>query len=232
MKLILPEMDTQKTVIMMLLQEPLKDYENYLRKQNGVIIEYTDRGGKSGNTWEFLYSIIIPILMLFPALIAGSIMIDSVSEEFENKTFDTLMASPVSLHQIFSAKIAAAIITAVIQVSLWTFLLRLNGLVIQNPVLVILISVLTALAISFAAVLVALFFKDRERAQFIYSIVLIIMVSGTYFMGLSPISLIAMAASGSPNLNWMNIGILLMLVSILGSAFSINSKKLVFGNHN
>jgi ABC-type Na+ efflux pump permease subunit len=223
-------MDTQKTVIMMMLQEPLKEYENYLRRQNGVTTEYTDLGGKSSNTWEFLYSIIIPILMLFPALIAGSIMIDSVSEEFENKTFDTLMASPVSLHQIFSAKVAAAIITSVIQVMLWTFLLRLNGLLIQNPLLVILISVLTASVISFMAALVALFFKDRERAQFVYSIILIILVSGTYFGGLSPISLITLAASGSPNVNWMNIGMLLILISILSSSLFISSNKLVLKN--
>jgi ABC-2 type transport system permease protein len=228
MKLMLPELDTQKTVIMMLLQEPLKNYENYLRKQNGVMVGYTDLGGKSSNTYEFLYSIIIPILMLFPALIAGSIMIDSVSEEFENKTFDTLIAAPVSLHQIFSAKIAASIITAILQVLLWIFLLRLNGLVIQNPVLVALIAVLSATAISFSAALVALFFKDRERAQFIYSIVLIILVSGTYFVGISPISLITRLSSGVPDLGLLNLGIFLISILILGGIFFGSSKRLIF----
>jgi ABC-2 type transport system permease protein len=61
MKLVLPELDAKKTVVMMLLQDPLKKYENYLRFENGVVVNYTDLGGKPGNTYEFLYSIILPV---------------------------------------------------------------------------------------------------------------------------------------------------------------------------
>jgi len=52
--------------------------------------------------------------MLFPSLIAGSIVIDTVSEEFENKTFDTLAAAPVSLAQVIMSKMSAAVIGAVV----------------------------------------------------------------------------------------------------------------------
>jgi ABC-type Na+ efflux pump permease subunit len=121
MQLTLPELDTSQTVVMMLLQEPLKRYENYLRENNGIQVNYDNLGGKPGNSYEFLYTIIVPVLMLFPALIAGSIIIDTIAEEFQNKTFEILISSPVSLKQILSAKVAAAVLTALAQVLLWVW---------------------------------------------------------------------------------------------------------------
>jgi ABC-2 type transport system permease protein len=228
MKLVLPELDAKKTVVMMMLQDPLKNYENYLRMKNGVLLQYENLGGKPGNTYEFLYSIIIPVLMLFPALIAGSIMIDTVAEEFQNKTFDTLIASPVSLAQIFAAKVSAAIVTAVVQVILWAVLLNLNGLHILNLPLVLLIGVIVAAVISFVAAVVALYYKDRERAQFVYSIVLIMLVGGSYFIGLSPINLITRLASGVQHIDVLSIGLYTLLLVISGVLFFKLSRRLVF----
>ncbi|MBN1191048.1 MAG: ABC transporter permease [Dehalococcoidales bacterium] len=228
MKLVLPEMDAKKTVAMMLLQEPLKNYENYLRFKNGVMLNYEDLGGKPGNTHEFLYSIIVPVLMLFPALIAGSIMIDTVTEEFENKTFDTLAATPVSLKQIFSAKIGAAVVTAVLQVVLWAVLLGVNGLHILNLPQVLMIAFIVAAAVSLIAAIIALYFKDRERAQFAYSIVLVILAGGSYFTGFSPINLITRIASGIQNDGALLISLYALLVLAAGVIFFKLVKKLVF----
>ena len=132
MNLVMPELDSKKTVVFMMMDEPLKRFENYLRETSGVELLYNQEGGKPHTTYEFLYSLIVPILMLFPALIAGSIVIDTVSEEFENKTFDTLAAAPVSLAQVIMSKISAAVVTSAIQLGMWVGLLRLNGIVIQN----------------------------------------------------------------------------------------------------
>jgi ABC-2 type transport system permease protein len=231
MKLVLPELDAKKTVVMMLLQDPLKNYENYLRVKNGVLLHYEDMGGKPGNTHEFLYSIIIPVLMLFPALIAGSIMIDTVAEEFENKTFDTLMSSPVSLKQIFAAKIAAAMVTVVIQVLLWSLLLKFNGLSILNLPQVLLIAIIVAAAISFVAAVIALIFKDRERAQFTYSIILVLLVSGSYFLGFSPINLITRMASGVQSSYALSLGLYALLLLVTGFVFFKITRKLVFLKH-
>jgi ABC-2 type transport system permease protein len=231
MKLVLPEMDTQQTVIMMLLQEPLKLYENYLRQTHGVNLNYTDIKGMSSNTWEFLYSIIVPVLMLFPALIAGSIIIDTISEEFENKTFETLLAAPLSLRQIFSAKLAAAIITAVIQIVLWTLLLRANGMIVMNPLVVIFIALSASAAIAFVAAMVALYFKDRERAQFGYSILLVILVAACSFIGLSPLNLITRTASGAQSAGLPVLAAYFLLIAALGFIFFKFSPKLVFKKH-
>ena len=227
MKLILPELDTKKTVIFMVLDEPLKRYENYLREASGVQLNYADTGGKPHTTYEFLYSVIIPILMLFPALIAGSIVIDTVSEELENKTFDTLMSAPVSLNQVFASKISAAVITAVIQCVLWVGLLRLNNLFIQNTGLVLLLSVIIAASISIGTAIIALYFKDRERAQFVYSIGLIAAVGGSYFLNPSPFSLLTRMAAGDLNMDAYHIMIYAIPLIAISIIFFFVSKKLI-----
>jgi ABC-type transport system involved in multi-copper enzyme maturation permease subunit len=228
MQLVLPVLDTSQTVVLMMLQDPLKEYENYLRQTDGIQVNYQNLSGKSSNSYEFLYSLIIPILMLFPALIAGSIIIDTISEEFENKTFETLLASPVSLKQIFSAKVAAAVLTAAGQVVLWVLLLRANGTIIINPAMVILIALAVAAVIAFIAAFVALYFKDRERSQFIYSMVLVVVVAGSTFIGLSPVNLITRLASGSGHYNLLAIAAYPVLLAVLGLVFFKYSKKLVY----
>ena len=227
MKLIMPELDTRKTVIFMVLDEPLKRYENYLRESNGVELNYSNTGGKPHTTYEFLYSLIIPILMLFPALIAGSIVIDTVSEEFENKTFDTLTAAPVSIGQVIMSKISAAVITAAIQVVMWVGLLRLNDIIIQNSVLVMLLAVIMAAAVSIGTAIMSLYFKDRERAQFVYSIVLVAAIGGSYFLNPSPFGLITRLAAGDPSMGIFEVALYAIPLLVIGILFLKVSKKLV-----
>ena len=227
MQLIMPELDAKKTVVFMLLDEPLKRYENYLREANSVELKYGDTGGKPHTTYEFLYSLIVPILMLFPSLIAGSIVIDTVSEEFENKTFDTLVAAPVSLAQVVMSKMSAAVIAAAVQVVMWVGLLRLNGIVIQNAALVIMLAVIIASAVSVVTAIVALYFKDRERAQFFYSLVLVVLIGGSYFLNPSPFGLITRLAAGDPGLGMLQVGFYAIPLVVAGMLFLRVSRKLV-----
>jgi ABC-2 type transport system permease protein len=227
MKLIMPELDTKKTVIFMVLDEPLKRFENYLREANGVELHYNDTGGKPHTTYEFLYSLIVPILMLFPSLIAGSIVIDTVSEEFENKTFDTLASAPVSLAQVVMSKISAAVTTAAVQVVMWVGLLRVNDIIIQNSVLVMLLAVIIAAVIAVGTAIMALYFKDRERTQFVYSIALVAVIGGSYFLNPSPFGLITRLATGDPGTGILAVGLYTIPLMAIGTIFLKVSRRLV-----
>ncbi|MEE8470149.1 MAG: ABC transporter permease [Dehalococcoidia bacterium] len=227
MKLILPEADTPKTLILMVLNEPLKKYENLLREANNVQLNYKDVEGKPHANYEFLYSLIIPVLMLFPAFIAGSIVVDTISEEIENKTLDTLWSAPVSLNVIFSSKITAAVVTAGIQCILWTILLRLNNFSIQNVGPVLLLSLIIAASISVGAAIIALYFKDRERAQFVYSIVLLTVTGLSYFLNPSPFNIITRLAVGDYYVGASEVVPYLIPLFALGGIFLFVSKRLV-----
>lgn len=226
MKLILPESDTQSTIILMTLSEPFKNAENELRRANGIDMNYTDIEGKSNTSYEFLYSIIIPLLMFFPALIAGSIVIDTVSEELEHKTLDTLWSSPITLNKIFSSKIFAAIITALIQCVLWVVLLRANAFHVYNFTHVLTLSIFIAAAISFGAAIIGLHFKDRERAQFVYSIALLLTAGLGYLIDPSPLSLISRLATGSHYVDFSDVLMYFIPPVAVGLFFYFVSRKL------
>lgn len=228
MDLYLPRSDAKSTVILMTLQKPLKEAENYLRGANGIELSYTNIEGKAHTSYEFLYSVIIPLLMLFPALIAGSIVIDTVSEELENKTLDTLWAAPVSLSVIFSSKVFAAILTAGAQCVLWVLLLRLNSYSVHNLGLVLMLAFFITATISFGAAVIGLYFRDRERAQFVYSLGLLLSAGVSYLLDPSPFGLMTRLAAGSHYVGFAEVALYVVPPVAIGIAFYVViSKRLV-----
>ena len=221
-KLFLPESETQSTLILMILKEPMKQYENYLRERQGVHVRYTDIEGLPSTTYEFRYSVIIPILMLFPAFVAGSMVVDSISEELENHTLDTLWSAPLSLNVIFGAKIVAALVLAVVQCALWTLLLRFNGTVIHNLGLVLLLAALLAAVIAVGSAFVSVYFKDRERSQFVYSLFTLLSAGLGYFFDASPITLMTRLAAGDYYTGIADVAMYgVLLLALLAAFFSL-----------
>lgn len=227
MKLVLPEMDSRATIVLMVLRGPLEQYENFLRKQSGVQVRYGDMGGKPYTTYEFLYTLIIPVLMFFPAFVAGSMVVDSISEEMQNKTLATLLSAPLSLDLILGAKIAASVVIAMMQCVLWALLLQFNGFAIQNPALVLAFAVIIAATISLAAALISLLFRDRERSQFIYSIIVVIAVALRFFLDASPFGMVARLATGDYYLNIGHVMLYLIPPVIMAAILPSLSKKVL-----
>lgn len=196
MKLYLPRSETASSAILMMLQDPLKRYENVMRQQRGVEIRYGDMKGKPPTAFEFIYSVILPILMFFPAFVAGSMVIDMLSEEVENNTLQTLLASPISINGIVSAKITAAILLAVAQSAAWLGLLSLNRIAVQNVPWVLLLAALMAGLTTVGAGVVASIFRDRERSQFVFSLALLVATSITLALDFSPLKVLSRLAIG------------------------------------
>lgn len=227
MQLYLPQSDSESTVVLMVLENPLSQYENYLREQNGILVLYTDMKGQSSTTFEFLYSFIIPMLMLFPAFIAGSMIIDSISEEVENKTLDTLLASPVSLNTVLFGKVTASVLLAIVQCIAWVLLLGLNHLYIQNAVLVLLLALITTALVTLGSAVISMYFKDRERSQFAYSILIVMAAGVCLVVNPSPISVMTQLATGKPGVGLPDVLIFLIPLVILALVFYYASKKLM-----
>ena len=227
MQLFLPESESLSTMILMILKEPMKRYENYLREKQGIQVRYTDIEGLPPTTYEFRYSFIIPILMFFPAFVAGSMVIDSISEELENHTLDTLWAAPVSLNLIFGAKIAAALFLAVVQCASWLMLLRFNGIHIQNPGLILLLAAVIAALITVGSALISAYFKDRERSQFTYSLFVSLSGGLSYFFDLSPVALMTRLATGDYYTGIADLATYLILLLALMATLFLTTKKLI-----
>ncbi len=220
MKLFLPREEAVGSIILNLLQEPLKRYENTLRVQRGVNVRYTDLKGQPPTTFEFIYSVILPILMFFPAFVAGGMVVDSISEEIENDTLDTLLSAPLSLNAVVGAKIAAAIFLAAIQCLAWLGLLHFNGIAIQNFGLVLLLAAITAGIVAFGAATITVVFQDRERSQFVFSLALLAAVSASFMLGVSPVNTVARLAIGDYYTNGLDVLVFASFLAVLVVVFS------------
>ncbi len=226
MTLILPQSDAESMLITMTLDRPLNAAENALRRESGIELKYEDLEGKPHTQFEFLYSIIIPVLMFFPALIAGSITIDTISEELQNKTLDTLWAAPVSLGTIFSSKILTAGFTALVQCLLWIGLLSLNSLSVHRIPLVLLLATLIAFCVSLGAGIIALILRDRERAQFVYSVGLVTMAGLGYLFNPSPFELMSRLAAGGYLVGLADVACYLLPLALLAILFFVTARQL------
>ena len=214
-KLYLPDSDAVSSVIRMVIQGPLKQYENYLRGQNGIEVRYTDLKGKPSTSFEFVYSVLLPMLMFFPAFVAGSMSIDSFTEEVESNTLPTLLSAPLTVNGMISAKIVAAVIISTVQCLAWLALMQVNGIVIQNLPWVLLLALIVAGIASTCAMIGAVFLKDRERSQFIYSLVLLAATGIGTLLGISPITTISRLGIGDVYTNGWNVAMFAALLAAL-----------------
>lgn len=195
-RIYMPESNTISSIVRMVIQEPLKEYENHLRIQKGVDIRYTDLQGEPSISFEFVYSVLLPLLMFFPAFVAGSLAIDALTEEFENDTMETLLSAPLTVHGMINAKVLSVVILAVAQCGLWLILLKLNGIDIQNTVWVFLLAMIVSGITSLSAAMAAVLLQDRERSQFIYALMLLTAIAVSNLLNASPIVILSRLAIG------------------------------------
>jgi ABC-type Na+ efflux pump permease subunit len=150
--------------------------------------------------------VLLPLLMFFPAFVAGSLAIDALTEEFENDTMDTLLAAPLTVHGMIDAKVFSVVILAVAQCGLWLGLLKINGILIQNTLWVFLLALIVAGITSVSAALAAVLLRDRERSQFIYALLLLTAIALSNLLNVSPITILSRLAIGDYYTNgWMVI---------------------------
>jgi len=226
-KLYLPESNTISSLVHLVLQEPLKQYENVLRAQKGIQVRYTDLKGRPSTSFEFVYSVLIPLLMFFPAFVSGSMTADSLTEEVENNTIQTLLSAPLTLNGMVGAKIISSIILSILQCIAWLTLLQWNGVAIQNTGWILLLAVVVAGITSTFAALSAVLLKDRERSQFIYSLMLLTAAAISTLLNLSPIVTLSRLALGDAYTSGWNVLIFAIFLAGLYLVLYKSSRRLL-----
>jgi ABC-2 type transport system permease protein len=226
-KLYLPSSDAASSLIRMVIQGPLKKYENYLRAQNGIEVRYTDLAGKPSTSFEFVYSVLLPMLMFFPAFVAGSMSIDSLTEEVENNTMQTLLSAPLTVNNMIGAKIVATVIISTLQCIAWLTLMQLNGIAIQNTPWILLLAVIVAGITSTSAMLAAVFLKDRERSQFIYSLMLLAATGIGTLLDISPIKTLSRLGIGDYYTTGWNVAMFAVFLAALYLLLLKTSRRMI-----
>ena len=156
-----------------------------------------DTGGNP--SYDFTYSILLPLLLFLPVFIGGSITVDSLTEEIDRGTLELLRVAPVTLTEIVEGKLLAAAAITPIQAVAWMTLLEFNGTPIANlPWLVLLVAGATVVVIVLGVTL-AIATPDRRVAQTLYSLLTLGLFGMTALSPLSPINAAARLAIDTPS---------------------------------
>ncbi|MFW5983803.1 MAG: ABC transporter permease, partial [Halobacteria archaeon] len=195
-----PNSDLRTTLIVSAARDLLRGYEDAERERRATEFDVepleVPEGGASPYH-GFTYAVLVPLLMFLPVFISGSIAADSVTEEFERGTLDLLRVSPLSDAAIFDGKTATAVVIAPAQAALWLGLLSLNGVVVASPAALIgLVTGVTVVAVGFGA-FVALRFRERKQAQFVYSVGVMAFFALTFALPEPSANTVAKLAAGS-----------------------------------
>jgi len=211
--LLLPKNSIKATILTIHLKEPLEKFEEGVRSLRGVEVpaidldlpEGTGKDKRSTEFFEFIYALLIPLLVLTPAFISGGLMIDAVTEEIDRKTLYMLLVSPTTLVEILDGKLFVATIIAPLQALCWLTLLQLNGIEIQNMMLTVAIVLLVTAILTIICAILSLRLIDRGKVQLLYSLLLLLLFTATYTIPVIPFNLIARLTLGSRGVFWDSI---------------------------
>jgi ABC-type Na+ efflux pump permease subunit len=145
----------------------------------------------------FTYTTLIPMLLFLPVFISGSLVVDSVTEEFERGTLELLRVAPVSMTDIVDGKLLAAAGLAPAQAALWLAVLSFNGTAVFAPLQLLAIVAALAVLASGLGVVVSLLTLERRTAQLLYSLGLLVVFTGATLSPVNPTNVVARLAIGS-----------------------------------
>jgi len=229
--------DLQSAIVDVKLKDIFLKYEQDLRTIRAgrldvqpVPLQVPSSAG--GDFYEFVYGLLIPLLVFMPAIIASALVIDLITEEYQHETLETLISTPVTFAEVIWGKVLACELLVPVQAGMWLFLLVINHIAIQNPVLILLHVCITSLILILLGTLVALHYRERTAAQFVYSTGLVVVILLALAVPSNPLNLLARLAVGTAGVEqWIVLGVTLAIVAVLGYITHWYAGKIGMSHH-
>ena len=214
--------DLQAAIVDVKLKDIFLKYEQGLReiradrlKEERIGIQIPKAGG-GGDFYEFVYGLLIPLLVFMPAIITSALVIDLITEEYQHETLETLISTPVTFGEMVWGKVIACEVLVPIQAGAWLVLLMINGIAIQNSGLILLQVTVTSLILILLGTLTALHYRERTAAQFIFSTSLVVVILFALALPSNPLNLLTRLAVGTATgEQWLVLGFTGVIVIVL-----------------
>jgi ABC-type Na+ efflux pump permease subunit len=214
--------DLQTAIVDVKLKEIFLKYEQELRNirsdrlHEKVIELHIQKTSGGGDFFEFVYGLLIPLLVFMPAIIASALVIDLITEEYQHETLETLLSTPITFVEVVWGKVLACELIVPIQAGAWLLLLMLNGIAIKNAILILLQVLVSSLILILLATLTALHYRERTAAQFIFSTALVIVILFSLALPVNPLNLITRLAVGTAGMEqWLLLGGTMLVIFVL-----------------
>jgi ABC-type Na+ efflux pump permease subunit len=225
--------DLQSAIVDVKLKDIFLKYEQSLRQIRGSRLDVqpiplqipASTGG--GDFYEFVYGLLIPLLVFMPAIIASALVIDLITEEYQHETLETLISTPITFAEMVWGKMLACEALVPIQAGAWLILLMINGIAIQNAGLILLQVVVTSFILIQLGTLTALHYRERTAAQFIFSTALVVVILFALALPYNPLNLLTRLAVGAAGMEqWLVLGASLAIVILLSYVTQEYAKKI------
>ena len=195
--------DLQSAIVDVKLKDIFLSYEKDLRQvridrlsEQPIPLRIPKTSG-GGDFYEFVYGLLIPLLVFMPAIIASALVIDLITEEYQHETLETLISTPITFPEMVWGKVLACELLVPVQAGAWLLLLMVNGIAIQNAGLILLQVVVTSLILILLGALTALHYRERTAAQFIFSTALVVVILFVLALPSNPLNLLTRLAVGT-----------------------------------
>ena len=224
--------DLQATVVGVKLKDVFLGFENDLRDaraqritEQPVAVDFPPAARTQG-FYEFVFGLLIPLLVFMPAIISASLIIDLITEEYQHETLETLVSTPITFAEMVWGKILACEILVPAQAGAWLVLLALNGIRIANPVPVLVLVTVASLILILLSALTALHYRERTAAQFIYSTALVVVILLVVAIPGNPLNLIVRASVGNAGMEtWGAILLVSAVAALLGYVTHLYARR-------
>ncbi len=199
---VVPDGNIRTTLVVTQIKKVLNRLERHERHRLSYRLEQTPVGqvpeSSASPYFGFTYTVLVPLLMFLPVFISGSIAVDTISEEFDRGTLELLRVTPLTDVDIIDGKLLAMGILAPLQAAAWLVLLSFNGTSVSNPIEIVALVAGFSVAVVAIGAALALRFRDRKQAQFLFSMAMLVVFSATYLLPEAPANTVAKLAIGSP----------------------------------
>ena len=220
--------DLQSAIVNVKLKDIFLKYEKDLRgvraarlSEQPIPLEIpAARGG--GDFYEFVYGLLIPLLLFMPAIIASALVIDLITEEYQHETLETLISTPVTFAEVVWGKVLACELLIPLQAGAWLLLLMINGIAIANVPLILAQVTLTSFLPILLGGLTALHYRERTSAQFIFSTALVVVILFVLALPANPLNILTRLAVGTAGLEQWTV---LAGIIAIGAVLSVATQK-------
>ncbi len=224
--------DLQSSVVNVKLKEVLQGYERELREVRAdrmvsfpLELRFPD-SADAESFFEFIYGLLIPLLVLLPAVISAALIIDLITEEYQQRTLETLISTPVTFTEMVWGKIAACAILVPIQAAAWLLLLGANGIAVRGAIAIILHASVGGLFLILIGALIALHYRERTSAQFIFSTALVVIFLSAMVIPCNPLNLIVrLAVDTIGPIHWVILLLVAGATVFLGWATTVYARR-------
>lgn len=219
--LVLPDGNLRTTLTLVQVKEVLESYERDLREERAgriafdpIYVEETAKGG----SYAFVYSLLIPLLVFLPVVLAGALCADSLTEEVQRKTIPLLLASPATPADVVEGKLFANVSLAPMLAVMWFLLLGLNGLTVPfaGAIGILVLSTAIAYLLGLVACVIALATRDRNKAHVLYAALMFVLLGASLALPVSPVNAVALFAAGSATPAAWTVVVALVAAAMIG----------------